>query len=111
MFAGAISGLFAHGDQELLQITTHGFRLYGLSFALCGYCIFSSGFFTALNDGVTSAIISFARTLVLQIVAILVLPALIGVDGIWLSVVVAELFGVFICLICFVVNRKKFQYA
>ena len=111
LFAQPISAIFANGDKELLQITTQGFKLYGWSFALCGYCIFSSGFFTALNDGVTSAIISFLRTLLFQVVCILVLPALIGVDGIWLSIVVAEVLSIVVCVVCFLVNRKKYQYA
>ncbi|MBO5866752.1 MAG: MATE family efflux transporter, partial [Clostridia bacterium] len=70
VFARPLSAIFSAGDKELLDITAHGFRLYGLSFGLCGFCIFSSGFFTALNDGVTSAIISFIRTLFFQIIFI-----------------------------------------
>ena len=111
VFAKPISAIFSSGDTELLQITTNGFRLYGLSFGLCGFCIFSSGFFTALNDGVTSATISFIRTLLLQIVCILVLPSIWGINGIWLSVVVAEVISVLVCFVCFCINRKKYQYA
>ena len=111
VFAKPISAIFSSGDTELLQITTNGFRLYGLSFGLCGFCIFSSGFFTALNDGVTSATISFIRTLLLQIVCILVLPSIWGINGIWLSVVVAEVISVVVCFVCFCINRKKYQYA
>ena len=111
VFAKPISAIFSSGDTELLQITTNGFRLYGLSFGLCGFCIFSSGFFTALNDGVTSATISFIRTLLLQIVCILVLPSIWGISGIWLSVVVAEVISVVVCFVCFCINRKKYQYA
>lgn len=111
VFAQPLSAIFANGDKELLDITTHGFQLYGWSFALCGYCIFSSGFFTALNDGLTSAVISFLRTLLFQVVCILVLPAIIGLDGIWLSTLVAEGFSIVVCLVCFLVNRKKYQYA
>ncbi len=111
LFAKPLSAIFSAGDQELLAITAHGFRLYGLSFALCGFCIFSSGFFTALNDGVTSATISFIRTLLFQIACILILPSLLGINGIWLSVVVAEIFSIVVCFVCFVVNRKRYQYA
>ncbi len=111
LFAKPLSAIFSAGDQELLDITAHGFRLYGLSFALCGFCIFSSGFFTALNDGVTSATISFIRTLLFQIVCISILPSLLGINGIWLSVVVAEIFSIVVCFVCFAVNRKKYQYA
>ena len=111
VFAKPISAIFSAGDAQLLDITSHGFRLYGFSFALCGFSIFSSGFFTALNDGVTSATISFIRTLLLQIVCIIVLPAILGIDGIWLSVVVAEAVSVVVCFVCFCINRKKYQYA
>lgn len=111
LFARPLSSIFANGDKELLDIITHGFKLYGWSFALSGFCIFSSGFFTALNDGVTSAIVSFLRTLVFQIIFVWVLPLAWGLNGVWLSIVVAECCSIVVCFVCFVVNRKKYQYA
>ena len=78
-------------DAELLELTTLGMKLYSLSFLLCGFNIFGSAFFTALNNGIVSAVISFLRTLVFQVTAILVLPHLLGMNGIWLSVVAAEI--------------------
>ncbi|MBQ8434283.1 MAG: MATE family efflux transporter [Clostridia bacterium] len=111
LFARPLSSIFANGDKELLDITTHGFKLYGWSFMLSGFCIFSSGFFTALNDGLTSAIVSFLRTLVFQIIFVWILPLVWGLNGIWLSIVVAEVCSIVVCFVCFVVNRKKYQYA
>ncbi len=110
IFAQPLSSLFTHGDQQLLELTTNGFRLYGISFGLCGFCIFSSGFFTALNDGLTSAVIAFSRTLVFQIVAILWLPTVWGLTGVWLSIVFAEICSVLVCVVCFVVNAKRHHY-
>lgn len=111
LFARPLASIFANGDKELLDITTHGFKLYGWSFMLSGFCIFSSGFFTALNDGLTSAIVSFLRTLVFQIIFVWILPLVWGLNGIWLSIVVAEICSIAVCFVCFVVNRKKYQYA
>ncbi|MBE6912128.1 MAG: MATE family efflux transporter [Ruminococcaceae bacterium] len=106
----ALSELFVGYDPELFNLTTRGFRIFALSFLFMGYAIFSSGFFTALNDGVTSAIISFLRTLVFQIAAVLLFPIIFGVDGIWISIVAAELMAVIISAIFLVVKRKKYRY-
>ena len=76
-----------------------------------GFAIFGSGFFTALNDGLTSAVFSFLRTLVFQIAAVMLLPLVWGIDGIWWSVVVAEVMAVVVGLIFLVAKRKKYGYA
>jgi len=77
---------------------------------VAGYAIFYSGFFTALNDGLTSAFISFLRTLVFQIAAVMLLPLILGVDGIWWSITVAEAMAVVTGTVCLFVHRKKYQY-
>ncbi len=110
LLAGVLSSIFTNGNTQLLQLTTRGFRLYGLSFALCGFSIFASGFFTALNNGLVSAIISFVRTLIFQVLFIMVLPIFMGLTGIWLSVVFAEICSLAVCLICFIKNKEKYQY-
>lgn len=110
LFAGVLSGIFTNGNNELHKLTSNGFRLYGISFGLCGFCIFSSGFFTALNDGLVSALISFLRTLVLQVFFILLLPSFMGLNGIWLSIVFAEFCSLIVCFVCFAKNRKKYHY-
>ena len=110
LFASPLSRIFVGYDEELLELTVSGFRIFALSFLFMGYAIFGSGFFTALNDGVTSAIISFLRTLVFQVAAVLLLPALIGIDGIWYSIVVAEFMAVLLSSFFIVVKRNKFHY-
>lgn len=109
-FAGPLSAIFVGYDDELMKLTVSGFRIFALSFCFMGYAIFASGFFTALNDGVTSALISFLRTLVFQIAAILILPHFWGIDGIWISIVVAELMAVTVSAVFIITKRKKYQY-
>ena len=75
-----------------------------------GYAIFISGFFTALNDGLISAIISFLRTLVFQVASVLILPLIWGIDGIWFSIIVAELMAVVIGVIFLIIKQKKYKY-
>ncbi len=105
-----LSKIFVGYDNELLIMTTHGMRLFSIGFLVCGINIFASSFFTSLNNGLISAIISFARTLLFQVVCVMVLPIWFGLDGIWVSVVVSELLAVIISIICFVCCRKKYQY-
>ena len=94
--AAPLSRIFVGYSRDLMDMTVHGFTIFAVSFPFMGYAIFASGFFTALNDGVTSAIISFLRTLVFQLGAVLLLPMLWKLDGIWWSVVVAEVMAVVI---------------
>ena len=110
LLAAPLSRFFVGYDVELLELTTLGMKLYSLSFLLCGFNIFGSAFFTALNNGIVSAVISFLRTLVFQVTAILVLPHLLGMNGIWLSVVAAEIAALFVNAFFLVKNRKKYQY-
>ena len=109
-FATPLSRIFVGYDQQLLDLTVAGFRIFALSFLFMGYAIFSSGFFTALGDGVTSAIISFLRTLVFQTAAVLLLPVLLGIGGIWWSIGVAELMAVVFSALFLILKRKKYQY-
>ncbi len=111
IFAGALSQIFVGYDGSLKALTARGFRIYGVSFALCGFNIFASGFFTALNDGLISALISFSRTLLFQIIFVFLLPAFWGLDGVWISIAFAELCSVLLSAICFAANRKKYRYA
>ena len=104
-------GIFVGYDEALHDMTTRGFRIYILSFLLCGFNIFGSSFFTALNNGLISALISFLRTLVFQIGAVLVLPLLFELDGIWWSVVAAELGSIALTAFFMVKYRKRYHYA
>ena len=92
-------------------MTEQGFRIFCLVYLINGFNIFGSSFFTALNNGVVSAVISFLRTLVFQIGAVLILPGIFGMDGIWSAVVVAELLTLCVTLTFFVGCRKKYHYA
>ena len=110
VFAGVLSKLFVGYDAELYQLTVRGFRLYAISFLLCGFNIYGSSFFTALNNGVVSAAISFLRTVVFEVAAILILPVFFGVDGIWCAITVAELASILITTGAFFALRKRYQY-
>lgn len=110
VLARPLSLIFVGYDQELLEMTVHGFYIFACSFLFAGFAIFSSGFFTALNNGLISAVISFLRTLVFQIAAVLLLPLLLGIDGIWLSIVVAEAMAVLVGAVFLVTNRKRYHY-
>ena len=110
LFARPLSGIFVGYDPALLDLTVSGFRIFTLSFIFMGYAIFASGFFTALNDGVTSAIISFLRTLVFQAASVLLLPLIWGIDGVWFSIVVAEFMAVVFSLVFLVAKQKKYHY-
>lgn len=105
-----LAKIFVGYDEGLMSLTVSGFRIFSLCFAFMGYAIFSSSFFTALNDGLTSALISFLRTLVFQVAAVMILPRILGINGIWLSIVVAELMAVIISAVFIVTKRKKYGY-
>lgn len=105
-----LAKIFVGYDTELLMLTVSGFKIFALSFLFMGFAIFSSGFFTALNDGLTSALISFLRTLVFQVIAVLLLPLIWKIDGVWISIVVAEMMAVIISAIFLVAKRKKYHY-
>lgn len=110
LLAVPLADIYVKYDKELLDITVHGFRIFSLSFLFCGFAIFSSSFFTALNDGITSGIISFLRTLVFESIFVMILPIIIGQDGIWYSIVFAEIMAVTISTICMIVKRKRYGY-
>lgn len=104
------ANIFVGYDSNLFAMTVHGFILYSFSYLLCGFNIYGSAFFTALNNGAVSALISFSRLFVFQVLSVIFLPLLIGVDGIWFSIVPAELMALLLTFICFKVNRKKYKY-
>ena len=103
VLAAPLSRLFVGYDASLYALTTHAFRLYALSFLIMG-------FFTALNNGAVSAAISFLRTLVFQAGSVVVLPILLGVDGIWWAITAAEIFAFIISGIFLVLKRNKYHY-
>jgi len=108
--AQPLAKIFVGYDIGLTKLTTRALALYSLSFLFMGYNIFGSAFFTALGNGVVSAAISFLRTLLFQIAAVLILPLLLGIDGIWLAIVVAELLALIITVYFFVKKKDNYHY-
>ena len=105
-----LSMIFVGYDKALLDLTVRGFIIFSASFLFVGYAMFFSSFFTALGDGLTSAIISFMRTLVFQIAAVMLLPLIWGIDGIWWSISVAEAAAVAVGLLFLFIKQKKYHY-
>lgn len=110
LLAAPLARLFVGYDAGLFELTSHAFRLFSWSFLLAGFNIFTSGFFTALNNGAISAAISFLRTLVFQTSSVLILPLLLDVDGIWWAITVAEIFAFLISLMFLYLKRNKYHY-
>lgn len=110
LLAKSLSLIFVGYDQGLLEMTLHAFRIYSFVFVFSGFAIFGSSFFTALNNGAVSAAISFIRTLVFQITAVILFPLIWGLDGIWFSTVAAEIAAVCITDIFIIALRKKYRY-
>ena len=108
--ARPFSALFLQGSATLLSDAVHAFRIISVAYLFTGMAIFGSAFFTALNNGQVSALISFLRTFVFELTAVFLLPILFGVDGIWYSVVFAELMSAAVGIIFMVALRKKYQY-
>ena len=110
LLAAPISKAFVGYDVGLLKLTISGFRIFALCFAFLGFGIFVSGFFTALNDGLTSALIAFLRTLVFQSAAILILPMIWGINGVWVAVVVAEFMSLVLGSVFLLLKKNKYRY-
>lgn len=110
VMAGPLSRIFVGYDPALYEMTVHGFRIFSFQFLFAGVSIFASSFFTALSNGGVSAMISFLRTLVFQTAAILLLPLIWELDGIWISIVAAELVSFVVSLIYIAAKRKKYGY-
>ena len=110
LLARPLSAVFVGYDRVLEDMTTRGFRIYSLSFLLCGFNIFGSSLFTALNNGLISAVISFIRTLVCQIAAVMILPIFFDLDGIWFAIVAAELVALMLTIFFVLKYRDRYHY-
>ena len=110
VLAAPLARLFVGYDEVLYRLTCHAFRLFSVAFLFAGFNIFASSFFTALNNGLISAVISFLRTLVLQTSSVILLPLIFGVDGIWYAITAAEIFATTISVIFLFAKRKKYHY-
>lgn len=109
-FARPLAAVFVGYDEELLVMTVHAFKVFGFSFVLAGFNIFTSSFFTALSNGGISAAISFLRTLVFQLLSVLLLPLVLGLDGIWWAITVAEVFAFIISTVFLIARKEKYHY-
>lgn len=105
-----IACIFSGGDKDLIALTTIAMRIWSIAFAFCGFSMFTSSFFTALNDGFRSALASFMRTLVLQISCVLIFPIFMQGIGIWWSIVFSEIITFCFCLFLIIKCRKRYQY-
>ena len=110
LLAKPLAMIFVGYDADLLALSTRALRLYSLSYLLTGFNIFASGFFTALNNGQVSAVISFSRVFLFQVVAVIVLPLIFGANGIWLAVLVAEIFSLFVSLFFILKEKNRYGY-
>jgi putative MATE family efflux protein len=110
LFAGPLSRLFVGYDAELLELTMRAFRFFSFSFLFSGFAIFGSSFFTALGDGIVSAVISFLRTLVFQCLSVLIFPLFWQIDGIWCSIIAAEVLAVGVTVLFVIGKRGKYHY-
>ncbi len=110
LLGGPLAQIFVGYDAELMELTIHAFRIYALVYLFAGFAIYSSSFFTALSDGLTSALIAFLRSLVFEISMVLYLPTVLDVDGIWLSAVLADLFTVLVAFAFIIGKRKRYHY-
>lgn len=110
IFALPFARFFVGYDSELLAMTIHGFRIYAFVYLLNGFNIFGSSFFTALNNGMVSATISFLRTLVFEVICILLLPVYFGIDGIWSAVLVAEALALCVTSFFLITKRSRYHY-
>ncbi|MDO4340145.1 MAG: MATE family efflux transporter [Eubacteriales bacterium] len=108
--ARPLATIFVGYDSALMSLTLRGFMIYSFSFLFSGIAIYGSSFFTALNNGLISALISFLRTLLFQIAAVLIFPLFFGIDGIWFSIVAAELMAALVTILFLIAKRKTYKY-
>lgn len=110
ILAKPLATIFVGYDESLLHLTLHGFLIFSFSFLFAGITIYGSSFFTALNNGLVSALISFLRTLVFQIAAVLIFPLIWEINGIWFSIVAAELMAAIVTALFLIFNKSKYRY-
>ena len=108
--APVLADIFVGYDETLATLTVRGFRFFSFSFLLNGFCMYGSAFFTALNNGFISSVISLLQSVVFQIIAVIALPLWLGTDGIWLSVSIAKLLACFVTVFFWISCRKEYRY-
>ena len=110
LLAKPLAMIFVSHDAALLDFATRAIRIFSISFIISGFNIYASAFFTALNNGVISAVISISRTLLFQIGAVFLMPLIFGIDGIWSATIIAEFVTLTVSVACVIAWRKKYNY-
>ena len=110
LLAKPLATIFVSYDSQLVQMTTNAIRIFAISYLISGINIFASSFFTALNNGLVSAILSFLRTFLFQVAMIAILPAIWGLHGIWMAVVLAEALAIVVSIFFFMAKAKQYEY-
>ena len=105
LLGGEVVGFFAKDNAHVAETALHGFHIVAVSFVMMAYNVFASGWFTALNDGKTFVILSFCRTIIFMVVLVLVLPGIIGIDGVWMSVPAGEIMSIMMGIYYFIRYR------
>lgn len=108
--AETLASIFVGYDAALKALTTRAFIICSIPFLFMWFNVYASSFFTALNDGAVSAAISFMRALVLPVTSIIVMPLLLGLNGVWFSFTTSELLGIIVSLVFLLGKRKKYGY-
>ncbi len=109
IFGGAVVNVFAKGNTNVASIALHGFHIVATSFIMMAYNVFASGWFTALNDGKSSAILSFCRTIIFMVVPVLILPGILEIDGVWLSITAGEVLSLGMSIFFFIKYRSRWN--
>lgn len=110
LLARPLSLIFVSYNEELLNLTIHVLSIASISFLFSGISVFASGFFTSLNDGVTSACISFGRTFLFQIGLVILLPLFLKENGIWYSIIISEICAAIVSILFLIIKKKKYNY-
>ncbi len=110
VISAPLSEIFVGYDRELYDMTVYGFRIFSFVFLTMGLNIFGSAFFTALNNGAVSAIISFLRTVVFQVAAVLILPIIWELDGVWMSVILADVLSLLVTVAFLAAKKRRYGY-
>ena len=110
VIADPLLKIFVGYDKELMELARRGFIIFSFHFLICGINIYGSSLFTSLGNGLISAIIAFLRTLLFQSASVLILPVWFDLDGIWFSVIVAEMLSLIVTVFFILYKRKEYQY-
>ena len=109
-FAGGLASIFVSYDTGLLSLTTGAIRIYSWSFLLCWFNTFTAAMFVALNNGFVSSTLSFTRTLIFQLLSVIILPLILHANGIWYSITASEIFAAIASVTALYANRRKYRY-